>query len=396
MSTATVQRASLSAEETQALRDAVREVCTRHAGAEPASRRLDEAPDTPPDAALWRALTTELGIGGLLVPEQFGGAGVSWATVRVVLEELGRALACAPFIPSVVMAVELLLAIGDAQACADLLPGIADGSVVATVAVVERQTSWDDWAVTAGPSNPITVARSGSDGWQLSGTKRVVAFGASADLLLVAASTHDGTAVFAVEKHSAGIDVASLPTLDATRPVADITFTDTPARLIGTTGGAGDLLQRVLDCGALAVAAEDAGAARFCLQQSVDYALLRTQFGRQIGSFQAVKHKLADMLVRVELAEAAVEEAALVADQQTPEAAVAACVAHACAADSFRLVAAETIQTHGGMGFTWEHSAHLYFRRAKTSALTFGGPAQYRARLLDRLQLDAPIPAGRP
>jgi alkylation response protein AidB-like acyl-CoA dehydrogenase len=385
----TTQREVMSLEEIEALRQAVRDVCTRHAGADAARHMLEATPDQTPNAALWNALVNELGIAGLVVPERFGGADAGWAAMCVVLQELGRALAGVPFVASSVLAGQLLLATGDEQACIDLLPGIADGSVVATVGVLESRTDWDDWTHAPGPAAAETSARSGADGWRLAGVKRAVPFGAAADLLLIAADTGDGVGLFAVERTADGVTATPLPTLDGTRPVADVTFADATVRLIGTPAAAGQAVRRALDLGGLAIAAEDAGAMRACLQLSVDYAKLRTQFDRPIGSFQAVKHKLADMLVRVEVAEAAVEEASLVADDDTIEAAVAAVVAYATVSESFRPVVAETIQTHGGIGFTWEHPAHLYFRRAKTSSLIFGRPAATRERLLDRLGLTA-------
>jgi len=375
----------MSSDELKALRDAVRDVCARHAGVEIARRMLEDTPGEAPSAQLWTALTGELGLGGLVVPERFGGADAGWPVLCVVLQELGRALAGVAFVPSTVLATQLLLATEDDGACADLLPGIADGSVVATVGVLESLTDWDDWTHRQAPPTAETSARSGPDGWRLSGVKRTVPFGGVADLLLVTAGTESGVGLFAVDRAADGVATTPLPTLDGTRPVADVHLTNAPGRLVGTPGDVGLALRRALDLGALAIAAEDAGAMRACLEMSVDYAMLRTQFDRPIGSFQAVKHKLADMLVRVELAEAAVEEASLVAEGDRADAAVAAVVAHACASESFQLVVAETIQTHGGIGFTWEHPAHLYFRRAKTSRLAFGSPAGGRERLLDRL-----------
>jgi alkylation response protein AidB-like acyl-CoA dehydrogenase len=383
----TTHREVMSLEEIEALRQAVRDVCTRYAGADAARHMLEATPEQTPNGPLWNALVNELGIAGLVVPERFGGAEAGWAATCVVLQELGRALAGVPFVASSVLAAQLLLATGDEQACRDLLPGIADGSVVATVGILESRTDWDDWTHARGPALAETSARAGADGWRLTGAKRAVLFGAAADLLLIAAATGDGVGLFAVERDA--VTSTPLPTLDGTRPVADVTFTDAPARLIGTPAAAGRAVRQALDLGGLAIAAEDAGAMRACLNLSVDYAKLRTQFDRPIGSFQAVKHKLADMLVRVEVAEAAVEEASLVADDDTTEAAVAAVVAYATVSESFRPVVAETIQAHGGIGFTWEHPAHLYFRRAKTSSLTYGRPAATRERLLDRLGLTA-------
>ena len=378
---------AMSAGELGELRAAVRGICARDAGPQEARRLLEATPDAQRTPQLWSALTTELGIGGLLVPERFGGLDVGWSAARVVLEELGRGLASVPFLASSVLATQLLLAVGDDEANQRLLPALADGTIVATVAVTERATGWDDWTRDAAPIEAEVTARTDGDQWTLSGRKRAVAYGAVADLVFVVAAVEDKVAVFMVESTAVGVVALPQPNLDATRPTADLILTDVPARLIGSIGATAAAVRRALDLGGLATAAEDAGAMRSCLEMSVEYALLRQQFDRPIGSFQAIKHKLADMLVRVELAEAAVEQACLAVDDETPDAAAAAVVAHATAAESFRLVAAETIQTHGGIGFTWEHPAHLYFRRAKTSQLSFGGAARYRERLLERLGL---------
>jgi len=377
----------MSDEDLRTLREGARDVCTRHAGPDEARRLLDATPDAAPKPQLWNALVAELGVGGLLVPERFGGVDAGWTAMRVVLEELGRGLAATPFVPSSVLATTLLLRSGNDGACETYLPGIAEGSIVATVAVVDAAGGWDDWARAQAPGAAAVTATAGPTGWSLSGRKRAVPFGATADLLLVTAHTGEGPGLFAVERGAAGVAATALATLDGTRPVADLVLADAPAREIALGETVGAAVSRALDLGGLAIAAEDVGAMRACLETSVEYAKLRTQFDRPIGSFQAVKHKLADMLVRVELAEAAVEEAALALASNAADASASAVVAHACAAESFRLVAAETIQTHGGIGFTWEHAAHLYFRRAKTSALAFGGIARGRERLLARLGL---------
>ncbi|QTI70947.1 acyl-CoA dehydrogenase family protein [Gordonia polyisoprenivorans] len=380
-------REVMSDEDLRDLRESVREVCARHAGTEEARRLLDGGTQESAMPQLWNGLVTELGVGGLLVPERFGGVDAGWAALRVVLEELGRGLAAAPFVPSNVLAATLLLSVGDDDAREAFLPGIAEGTTVATVAVGEAGSGWDDWTRPEAPAGASVTAAAGPDGWTVSGRKRSVSFGATANLFLVTAATAEGPGIFTIERDANGLTTTALDTLDGTRPVADVAFADTPARMIALGGPAGDAVRRTLDLGGLAIAAEDVGAMRACLEMSVEYAKLRTQFDRPIGSFQAVKHKLADMLVRVELAEAAVEEAALAVDSDAADAAAGAVVAHACAAESFRLVAAETIQTHGGVGFTWEHAAHLYFRRAKASALVFGGATRYRERLLARLGL---------
>ena len=248
-------------------------------------------------------------------------------------------------------------------------------------------------------------------GW-LTGTKQFVLHGATADLIIVAARTDQGPAFFAVTPgHRSGVTVSdiadrsrelgltrtALRTLDLTRPMATLEFSDTPATLIGTAGAAGQALDAVLDRAMTALAAEQAGAARACLEASAAYARERHQFGRPIGSFQAVKHKCADMLVKVELAQAAATEAARAAagDPDAAPLPQAAAVAHAVCSESLMFVAAENIQVHGGIGFTWEHPAHLYFRRAKASQLMFGGPGLlFRASAASQWSVKRIFPNG--
>jgi len=222
-------------------------------------------------------------------------------------------------------------------------------------------------------------------GWALTGKKSFVIDGAIADLVLVMARSIAGPSLFAVDRGAPGLHAEPMTTLDPTRAMAVLTFDQVPAVLIGAEGQGGRLMSRVLDLASVALAAEQAGGARRCLEMSAGYARTRFQFGRPIGSFQAVKHKCADMLVRVELAEATAREAARLADEAAAEFPVAAATAHICCSQAYMFAAAENIQVHGGIGFTWEHPAHLYFRRAKSSELLFGGPAVYHERLLDRL-----------
>jgi alkylation response protein AidB-like acyl-CoA dehydrogenase len=226
----------------------------------------------------------------------------------------------------------------------------------------------------------------GGGGWVLSGKKSFVIDGATADLLLVVARSTAGPSLFAVNRGAPGLRAEPMTTLDLTRPMAALTFDQVPAVLIGAEGRGGWLMSRVLDLACVALAAEQAGGARRCLEMSAGYARTRFQFGRPIGSFQAVKHKCADMLARVELAEATAREAARLADESAAEFPVAAATAHICCSQAYLFAAAENIQVHGGIGFTWEHPAHLYYRRAKSSELLFGSPAAHRralAALLD-------------
>ena len=385
-----------SAAELAELRDSVRDFLAAKSGEQQVRAAIET--ERGYDEDLWRQMAGQLSLPGLALPEEYGGDGFGFTELQVVLEELGRALTPSPFLASVVLAAGAILATGDEVAAKAYLPGIASGQTTATLAVAESSGLWsfDQLTTTARAAGPDAGTGDGDgDGgsWLLTGTKQFVPHGATADLLIVAAHTQAGPAFFAVKPgtaHDTAPDTTlartKLRTLDLTVPMATLTFSDTPATLIGAAGAAGPALDAVLDLAMTAVAAEQAGAARACLEASAAYARERHQFGRPIGSFQAVKHKCADMLVRVELAQAAATEAARAAARD-PEAAPlpqAAAVAHAVCSESLMFVAAENIQVHGGIGFTWEHPAHLYFRRAKASQLMFGGPGFYFEHLLGR------------
>jgi alkylation response protein AidB-like acyl-CoA dehydrogenase len=382
-----------SAAELAELRESVRGFLTAKSG----ERQVRAAIETEGgyDEDLWAQLTGQLSLPSLALPEEYGGDGFGFVELQVVLEEMGRALTPSPFLASVVLAASAVLAAGDEVAAKAYLPGIASGKTTAALAVAESAGLWSFDQLSA------TAKRADGGGWLLSGTKQFVLHGATADLLIVAAHTEAGPAFFAVQpghpqhamlngivnsSRDPGLTRTVLRTLDFTRPMAAIEFRDTPATLIGTAGAAGPALDTVLDRAMTALAAEQAGAARACLEASAAYARERHQFGRPIGSFQAVKHKCADMLVKVELAQAAATEAARAAagDPDAAPLPQAAAVAHAVCSESLMFVAAENIQVHGGIGFTWEHPAHLYFRRAKASQLMFGGPGFYFEHLLRR------------
>jgi alkylation response protein AidB-like acyl-CoA dehydrogenase len=330
------------------------------------------------DPAVWDQMVRQLRLPGLALPDDYGGDGFGLTELGVVLEETGAALLCSPFFATVALAAQALLASADEAACARYLPGIAAGRTTATLAATEGSASWDPAMVSA-------RAELTAEGWALSGAKSFVIDGTTADLVLVVARSTAGPSLFAVDRGAPGLRVAPMTTLDDTRAMATLALDQVPAVLVGAEGRGGGLMSRVLDLACVALAAEQAGGARRCLEMSAGYARTRYQFGRPIGSFQAVKHKCADMLVRVELAEATAREAARLADEDAPEFAVAAATAHITCSKAYMFAAAENIQVHGGIGFTWEHPAHLYFRRAKSSELLFGGPAVYHERLLDRL-----------
>jgi alkylation response protein AidB-like acyl-CoA dehydrogenase len=330
------------------------------------------------DPAVWEQMATQLGLQGLIIPEELGGSGYGYLELAVVLEQMGAALLCAPYFSTVALAANALLHCAEDAAAKEHLPGIASGETVATLALAEDSGDWslDGIAMQAAPDGA---------GWKLTGVKSYVIDGHSANLVLVAARTENGLSLFACAGDADGLIRAPLSTMDLTRKLARLEFTDVSAHLISTEGGAADGLSRVLDLAAVALAAEQTGGAQRALDMSVSYAKERIQFGRPIGSFQAVKHKCADMLVAVESAKSAAYYAGWCADRLDDDLPVAASMAKAFCSEAYFEAAADTIQIHGGIGFTWEHPAHLYFKRAKSSQLMLGDPAYHRARLADRL-----------
>lgn len=360
-------------DEQEALRSTLRRFLADTSPEAEVRRLMETSKGYDPD--VWRQLAGQLGLLGLIVPEAYGGSGFSYLELIVVFEEMGRSLLCAPFFSTVAMATTLLLALDDDAASKDLLPRMADGSCVATVALAEQNGSWNtgDVAMAAG--------RDGA-GWTLSGEKFYVVDGHVADVILVVARTEAGTSVFAVESGAAGLVADLSSTMDKTRKLAHLTFDNTPARLIGPEGEADGALARMLDLAAIALAAEQVGGAQRVLEIAVGYAKIREQFGRPIGSFQAIKHKCANMLMEIEAAKSAAYYAGWAAAGDDPELPVLASVAKAYCSDAYVHAAAENIQIHGGIGFTWEHPAHLYFKRAKSSELFLGAPDYHRERLL--------------
>ncbi|WP_210593098.1 acyl-CoA dehydrogenase family protein [Streptomyces sp. GESEQ-35] len=339
-------------------------------------RRLMETPEGF-DRALWRRMGSELGLHGLAVPEEYGGAGCGPVEVGVVMEELGRSLLCAPFLASAVLATTALLRSDDEDARKRLLPGLASGELVGTLALTEDSARWD-------PVGVCLTARESAGSWRLSGHKMFVLDGATADVVLTVARTgDDGIGIFCVAGDAPGLTRVPLPTMDPTRRQARLDYDDVPATRLRTHGDADGwhLVSEVLDRAAVALAAEQVGVAGQALDMAVEYAKVRHQFGRPIGSFQAVKHLLADVLLEVESARAAAHCALLAADGEDPGLSAVASLAKAFCSDACLQATAENIQVHGGIGFTWEHPAHLYLKRAKTSQLLFGDPAYHRERL---------------
>jgi alkylation response protein AidB-like acyl-CoA dehydrogenase len=360
------------------LRDSVRRFLAERAPLSRA-RELMETGDGI-DRAVWEQAASQLGLLGLAIPEEYGGAGFTFAEQAIVLEELGAALYGGPYLASAVLAATALLASPDEGSRRDLLPAIASGETIATLAFTEDDGSWD-------PSTARMSAAKAGDGWRLHGHKSFVLDGGSAGLILVLAVADGAPSLFAVEAGAPGLGRTVLPTLDQTRKLARLELDGVPGRLIGSPGDAAVIMDRVLDVAAIALAAEQLGGAQRALDMAVEYGRVRHQFGRPIGSFQALKHRMADLLLEVESLRSAVRYAATAVAEGSEEVPVVASLVKAYASDAYFHVAAENLQIHGGIGFTWEHDAHLYFKRATSSELLFGDASYHRDRLADRINL---------
>jgi alkylation response protein AidB-like acyl-CoA dehydrogenase len=324
------------------------------------------------DAKTWDRLASELSLVGLIVPEKHGGAGLGAVELAIVMEEMGRVLFCGPYLSTAVLGAGALLYAADDATKAKLLPAIASGKSIATVAFVEEHGRWDVDSIA------MRATRDGSK-WKLSGVKDFVIDGAIADIVLVIARTDNGLGLFHVESN---FERAALPTLDLTRKLARLTFSGTSTTLVSGTADATASISHILVLGSAMLAAEQVGGAQRCLEQSTEYAKTRLQFGRPIGTFQAIKHKCADMLVETEMARSAAYNAAFAAtDTDEAQLQASAQIARSYCSEAFFHAAAENIQIHGGMGFTWEHAAHLYFKRARAGSMMFGDPIDQRQKL---------------
>ena len=340
------------------------------------------------DSATWEQLSEELAWTALTIPEEYGGLGMSYLDLHPLMEEMGRALLCSPFFSTICLGANALLLGGSDTQKERHLPGIAAGETTVTLAYAERNSQVDAENVEA------TYSRGGS-GYTLRGKKSYVLDGHTADLLIVAARSEqskdvEGVSLFLVPSDAEGVRRAWLPTMDQTRRLAAIELGDVAVptdALLGEEGRGWELCQRTLDLARIALAAEQVGAAEMCLEMSVDYAKVRKQFGRPIGSFQAIKHKCADMLMMIESARSAAFYASALAAQGDSDLEEAASSAKAFCSDTFFHCAAENIQIHGGIGFTWEHPAHMYFKRAKATEVLFGDPSSHRERVARRMGL---------
>ena len=339
------------------------------------------------DPAVWKQLSEELGLPGIHIPEAYGGQGFGFVELCIVLEEMGRALFCAPYFSATALAATTIIHAGTEEQKLALLPGIASGQTLATLALSEANQDWL-------PANTELSATPAADNYLLDGEKSYVLDGHIADLLIVVARTpgttgDEGLSLFTVPNDSPGLERRLLKTLDPTRKLAHIEFKQTPATLLGELNTAGDTLSHILDLAAVALASEMVGGAQMMLQSSLDYAQLRMQFGRLIGSFQAIKHKCADILLDVELAKSTAYYAAAAAAEQSLDLPAVASLSKAYAADTYMKSAAECLQIHGGIGFTWENDTHLYFKRAKSSEVFLGDPNYHRDQLVLRWENQA-------
>jgi alkylation response protein AidB-like acyl-CoA dehydrogenase len=367
--------ATITAEDRVAFQDATRRLLA-DACTEADVRRTMEL-EAGYDPTLWRQLS-ELGLTGLIIDETHGGAGAGPMELELVMEEAGAALLCGPLLSSGVLAAGLLAALGDTEAQGRLLPAIANGSRIATVAITGPAGTWTEEAVA------LTAAAS-AEGWRLDGPAAFVTHAQIADVLLVVARGPDGIGVFEVDPKASGVAIKPLPTFDHTLRLADIAFSGAPARRLSAAGPAWAAVDTALDLARVALAGEQAGAGRRVLDFTVDYAKTRIQFGRPIGGFQAVKHMAADLLLESESAISVARHAARALAEGAPDAKAQISLAAFACADAFSTITATAVQMHGGIAFTWAHPAHLYLRRARADAQLFGAPAYYRERYLSQL-----------
>lgn len=338
-------------------------------------RAVLEDDSVPYDAALWKGIA-ELGWTGTAIPEDYGGAGLSHEDLCVIAEELGRALAPTPFSSSVYLATEAILLAGSEAQKETYLPRLALGETIGCFAMAEG----------AGLVTPATIKASALDS-HLSGSKVPVADGDVADFAVTLARTGDALSLYIVDLEGDGVSRRRIETVDPSRSHARIDFANAVAEPLGAAGEGWRLAETLLDRAAILFAFEQVGGAQACLDMATDYAKNRYAFGRAIGSFQAIKHKLVDIYVALELARANAYFGAWALGVNAAELPVAAAAARVAASDAFNHAARENIQTHGGMGFTWEYDCHLYYRRAKLLSLALGGERRWKDRLIGQLEM---------
>ena len=360
----------------KALREQARKFLGEHASSSRVRRVLDGA--APYDAELWRGMG-EMGWMGTAIPDAHGGAGFGYLELCVLAEELGRSLAPTPFSSTIYLAAEALLLAGSDAQRKRWLPRITQGEAIGCLALAEGPQ-----VVT--PANLATRAEAS----RLTGTKVPVTDGDVADFAVVLAAQGDGRAgLFLVDLAAPGVSRTAVATVDPTRSHARLVLDGAPAEPLGAPGQGWPLAERLLDRAAVLVAFEQLGGAQAALDMAREYAIGRFAFGRQIASFQAVKHKLADMYVGVELARSNAYYGAWALAKDAPELPVAAAAARVAASEAYYQAAKENIQVHGGMGFTWEFDCHLHYRRAKLTGLMLGSARRWKDLLIARLEAGA-------
>ncbi len=370
-------------EEQGMLRDVAREFLTEQCSPEHARKMFDDPRGYDPKA--YRQMA-DLGLLGLPFAEEYGGAGLGMVDLAVILEEMGRVAYPGPYLAGVVLAGGTIAASGDERAMARYLPGIATGELTASLAFLESSIDW-------GPGAIKLRAVADGDGYRLSGIKRLVPFGAAVDTIVVVAREGDGTGadgitLLAVPRETAGLTIEPNETLDMNEKIATLRFDNVQVpreNLIGAAGAGWPAIETALRRAQVAAAAEMLGASRKALEMSVDYAKVREQFGQPIGSFQAIKHRLSEMLEAAENATAAVYYAAWALDADAPDATLAASVAKSTLNEASRMITGEAIQVHGGIGYTWEYDLHLYWKRAKHLEPLYGDTAYHRERALQEV-----------
>jgi alkylation response protein AidB-like acyl-CoA dehydrogenase len=360
----------LYSEVEEQLRSSVRGLLTARASWPAVLARTET--DEPYDPALWQSLAADLGVAGLAVSESAGGHGASWRETAVVAEELGRCVAATPFLGSTVLATALASAAG----ADDLVRGLASGELTAALTVPSSSAP--------GAAFPAAVECRGR---RLSGVVNSVTDARTADRLLVPAVLDGAPALVLVDAGEARRD--AVVSLDLTRPLCDVTFDAAPGELIASGGQASAAVGAALTTGAGVLAAEQVGLAQRCLELTLEHLTTRYQFGRQLGSYQALKHRMADLWTGVTQARAVARYAAATLADRDPDAVVAASLAQAYCSPLAVKAAEECVQLHGGLGFTWEHPAHLYLKRAKADAIALGTAAWHRARLAELVDLPA-------
>ena len=348
-------------------------------------RRLMETEDGC-DLEVWRELSQELGLTAIHIPEIYGGQGFGIGELAIAVEEMGRALLCAPYFSSTVMAATAILKAGKEKQKQILLPSIASGNTIATIAIAEDSGKWD-------ASGIEMVAKKESGQFKLFGVKNFVLDGHMADIIIVVARFENtvgenGLSFFKVTRETDGLECKRLKSMDPTRKLARIRFTGVKATLLSEKGNGAKPLADTLDIAAICLANEMIGGAERLRESAVEYAKMRVQFVRPIGSFQSLKHKAAEVLLDVELAKSAAYFAAAAVDEGDEEVASLASLAKASAADAYVQTAIHTVQTHGGIGFTWDNDTHLWFKRAKCSEVFLGDSAYHRERMMQHWNVE--------